>query len=111
MPDGQTFAIYGSLIGLDANSVTNDNGRLVAKDGAKDDNLKYVGYGAGAGALVAIVTNGNILTSTLIGGALGWLFGEIQKDPSKSRNVALESGTRFGVRLTNEFAFRVPTQQ
>jgi hypothetical protein len=105
-PDGQVYNIYGSLIGLDKDSVTNENGRLVAKDGAKDNNLKYVGYGAGAGALVAILTDGNIVTNTLIGGALGFLFGEIQKDPSKARNVVLDSGSKFGVRLTNDLSFR-----
>ena len=107
LPDGTTYPIYGALIGLDKDSVTNENGRLVAKDGAKDNNLKYVGYGAGAGALVAILTDGNILTNSLIGGALGFLFGEIQKDPSKSRNVVLDANTKFGVRLTNDFSFRV----
>ena len=105
-PDGQVYNIYGSLIGLDKNSVTNEDGRLVAKDGAKDNNLKYVGYGAGAGALVAILTDGNIITNSLIGGALGFLFGEIQKDPSKARNVVLDSGSKFGVRLTNDLSFR-----
>ena len=106
MPNGQYFRINGALIGLDKDSVTNDNGRLVAKDGAKSNDLKYVGYGAGAGALVAILTKGNVITHSLLGAALGYLYGEIQKDPSKARNVVLDSGTKFGVRLTDEFAFR-----
>lgn len=107
LPNGQTYEVYGKLIGLDADSVTNDDGRIVAKSSAKDNNLKYVGYGAGAGALVAILTDGSVLSNSLIGGALGFLFGEIQKDPARSQNVVLESGTRFGMRLTNDFSFRV----
>jgi hypothetical protein len=50
--DGQIYTAYGTLIGLDKNSVDNVDGRLVAKNSAKDNNLKYVGYGAGAGAIV-----------------------------------------------------------
>ncbi|MBI5708051.1 MAG: hypothetical protein HZC36_13805 [Armatimonadetes bacterium] len=106
MPDGRTYAIYGSLIGLDSKSVTNDNGRLVAKSAAKNDNLKYVGYGAGGGALLAVLTKGNVITNSLICGALGYLYGEIQKSPAKSRNVTSEIGTRFGVRLTRELSYR-----
>ena len=106
LPDGTRHRIYGALHGLDGNSVTTENGKLVAKDAAKNDNLKYVGYGAGAGALVAVLTKGNVVTSGLIGGALGYLFGQI--DPKKARDVTLDPGTRFGVRLTNDLAFRVP---
>lgn len=106
MPDGKTYPIYGSLIGLDSKSVSNDNGRLTAKPGSKSNNLKWVGYGAGAGALVSILTKGNLLSNTLIGGALGYLYGEIQRDPSKARNVTSNAGTKFGVRLTRDLAFR-----
>ncbi len=108
LANGQVYAIRGALSGLDSDSVENRDGRLVAKSAAKNDNLKYVGYGAGAGALVAILTNGNIITNSLIGGALGFLFGELQKDPNKAKNVTLDTGSRFGVRLTDDFSFRVP---
>ncbi len=108
-PSGQSYPIYGTLIGLDEDSVMNQNGRLVAKPKAKNDSLKWVGYGAGGGALIAVLTKNNILTSTLIGGALGWLAGEISKNPSKSNNVNQESGTKFGVRLTRDLLIRVPS--
>jgi hypothetical protein len=111
LADGKTVAIHGSLIGLDSKSVAYENGRLVAKPGAKNDNLKYVGYGAGAGALVAVLTKGNVISTTLIGAALGFLFGEIQKSPSKSRDVTSEQGTKFGVRLTRDLTFRVPNPE
>ncbi|MCW5943118.1 MAG: copper amine oxidase N-terminal domain-containing protein [Fimbriimonadaceae bacterium] len=109
MADGQTYAIAGALIGLDEKSITNENGRLVAKPGSKNDSLKYVGIGAGGGAIVALLTKGNVVTNSLIGAALGFVLGEIQKDPSKARNVNLESGTGFGVRLTRDLTFQVPT--
>lgn len=109
MPDGRTYPIYGTLIGLDTKSVTNENGRLVAKPGAKKDNLKYVGYGAAGGALLAVLTKGNVVTTTLIGGALGYLFGELQKNPEKAQNVTSEAGTKFGVRLTRDLSFRPAT--
>ncbi|MEQ1934069.1 MAG: copper amine oxidase N-terminal domain-containing protein [Fimbriimonadaceae bacterium] len=106
LPDGQIVPVTGTLIGLDKDSVIDENGRLVAKPGKVNDNLKYVGIGAGGGALIAILGKGNLLTNTLIGGALGFLFAELQKDPAKARDVTLESGSKFGVRLTRELMFR-----
>lgn len=107
MPDGTTYSVSGSLIGLDSNSVENRDGRLVAKMNKRNDNLKFVGYGAGAGAILSILTKGNMLTDALIGGALGFLYGEIQRDPSKSKNVVLQSGSTFGVRLKQDLSVRV----
>ncbi len=104
--DGQSYKVHGTLIGLDSNSVNVENGRIVAKPGGKSDNLKWVGYGAAGGALIAILTKENILSTSLIGGALGYLFGEIKKDPSKAQNVTSEVGTKFGVKLTREFAYQ-----
>jgi hypothetical protein len=106
LPDGQAYPISGATIGLDSNSVLNDDGRLVAKSGASNDNLKYVGYGAGAGALVAVLTKGNVLTNSLIGGALGLVFGQTQKK-STPRDVVLASGSKSGIRLTKDLSFRI----
>jgi hypothetical protein len=108
MPSGQTYKVYGVLIGLDSKSVDSKNGRWVARSNAKNDNLKFLGYGAGGGALVAILTKNNVLTSSLIGGAAGYLFGTTQKNPSAYRDVNNAQGTRFGLRLTRDFSFRTP---
>jgi len=108
LPDGQTIAIVGTLIGLDADSVMMENGHLVAKSPKVNDTLKWVGYGAGAGALLSILTKGNLISNTLIGSALGLLYAEIQKDPAKAKDVDLDAGTKFGVRLTKELSMRVP---
>lgn len=107
LADDRTIAISGKLIGLDSNSVSNVDGKLTAKPRAKNDNLKFVGYGAGGGLLLAILTKENVISSTLIGAALGYLYSEIQKNPSLSQNVSLDEGSKFGVRLTREHAFRI----
>lgn len=110
LPNGNVYPVSGALIGLDSSSVENLNGRLTAKPGSRNDNLTYVGYGAGGGVLMALLTKGNVLTSALIGGALGLLLGEIQKNPSQSREVDLAAGSEFGVRLTRDLEFRTRTQ-
>jgi hypothetical protein len=104
-PDGQNYAIHGKTIGLDANSVAEEDGRFVAKPAAANDHLKFVGMGAGAGALIALVTKGNVLTTSLIGAALGYVFGETQKK-EQARDVRLAEGSKWGVRLTEELAYR-----
>jgi len=109
-PQGRVYPLEGELISLDEKSVESKDGRLVAKDTAKKDNLKYVGYGAGAGAILAIITDGNLLTNSLLGAALGFLYGEIQKDPAKSNDVTLKEGTAFGVRLEEPMTIMIPTR-
>lgn len=108
MPRGAATPIDGALIGLDSKSVESDNGRLVAKSDARDDRLKYVGYGAGAGVLLSILGEGKTIPNALIGGALGYLLGEIQRNNQKAQDVQLDVGTRFGVRLDQPLTVRVP---
>lgn len=98
-PDNRTVSIDGSLIGLDTKSVDNRDGRLVARKSANRD-TKYVGIGAGAGALVALATKGNVITTTLIGAALGYLYD--QQQTTNRRDVVLKSGTQFGVVLNQD---------
>ncbi|MCO5295824.1 MAG: copper amine oxidase N-terminal domain-containing protein [Fimbriimonadaceae bacterium] len=106
LPNGNTYAVYGSLTSLDEDSVEHrDDGRMVAKMTSKD-NLKYVGYGAGGGALIAILTKGNVLSNSLIGGALGYLYNELVKAPDKAHDVHLKAGTEFGVRLDRDLVVR-----
>jgi len=98
-PDGRSYPIQGSLIGLDSKSVerTND-GRLVAKPGHKNDRLTYVGYGAGAGLIVGLLTK-KPLEDTAIGAGLGYLFGALDKSNNNPKNVVLKPGTEMGVRV------------
>ncbi len=109
MSNGQKVPITASIIGLDKNSVINDNGRIVVNpNNQKRDDLKYVGTGAGAGALIALVTKGNLVTNAVIGGALGYLYETLLNKP-KSSNVNLNRGTALGVRFDQEARIRVYT--
>ena len=110
MPNGTKYAVVGNVIGLDEKSVETKNGRLVAKSGTKND-LTFVGIGAGGGALISILTKTNLVTDSLIGGALGYLYGELKKDSSRSNNVLLKSGTTFGLHLTKDLAFRTTIEE
>ena len=102
-PDGKSAAIEGSLIGLDNKSVEKrSDGRLIAKPGHQTDRLTYVGYGAGAGLIVGLLTKHGI-EDTVIGGGLGYLFGALQKGNNNSpRDVSLKQGTELGVRLDRQ---------
>jgi len=105
LPDGRSYPIEASLSPLDDKSVEMRDGRLVAKD-ASQNNLKYVGIGAGAGAIVAVLTKGNVVTNSLLGAALGYLYGEIQKGQQKSSDVTLKPDTAIGVRLDGDLWFK-----
>lgn len=108
MPNGVSYAVNGSLMGLDANSVETRSGHLVARSGVETQNLKYVGFGQDA-VLLPIWISDNVLTNTIINEKLGSRYQEIRLTPSKSHNVMLERGTRIGVRLSNDLSLRIPT--
>ncbi len=109
LPSGKTYDIDGSVIGLDNKSVERtSDGRLVAKKKGKNNRLVYAGYGAGAGALVGLLTGGKLkLENILVGGALGYLAGSLEKGKSEVSDVTLKAGTEMGVRL--ERSVRVTT--
>ncbi|HZO87131.1 MAG TPA: copper amine oxidase N-terminal domain-containing protein [Chthonomonadaceae bacterium] len=99
LPDGRSYSIDGSLIGLDSKSVTRTkDGRLIAKPGHKTDRLTYVGYGAGAGLIIGMLTK-RPLEDALWGAGLGYLYGALQKGNTEVKDVTLKPGTEFGVRL------------
>jgi hypothetical protein len=107
-PNGRVYPITGALTALDSASVTRaTNGRLVAKRTNKSDRMKFVGYGAGAGALIALLTKGNLLTNAVLGAAGGYVYDRLRKDRQKGSysNVNLKEGAEFGVRLDQQFAY------
>ena len=106
LPDGRSYSIQGSLISLDNKSVTKDkHGRLVAAKGHTTNRLTYAGYGAGAGALVGLITSRkHLFEDTLLGAGAGYLFGALEKGKSPS-NVNLKAGTQMGVRLDNRLSY------
>jgi len=105
LPDGHTYPIEGSLIGLDNKSVDRrSDGRLIAKPGHKNDRLTYAGYGAGAGLIVGLLTK-RPLEDAILGGLLGYGFSALQKGQSDARDVVLKPGTELGVRIDRQATF------
>jgi len=102
-PDGTAQDIDGHLIGLDNSSVTRDRGGVLVanpgKVGKPGDTAAYVGLGAAAGGAIALISHTNLLTDAAVGGALGYLFHQLQGNESRPREVNLNAGTTMGVRL------------
>jgi hypothetical protein len=99
LPDGRSYTLRGSLIGLDNKSVKRaDDGRLIATPDHQNKRLVYAGYGAGAGLIIGALSK-HTLEDTLLGGGMGYLFGSLQKGDSNARDVVLKNGTELGVRL------------
>jgi len=112
-PDGRTYPINASLQSLDADSVQrNSTGRLEARGRSSKDKSKFIGYGAGAGALIGVLSRGNLLTSALLGAAGGYLYGQLNKDKSQNNgrysDVNLKTGTEFGVRVDRDLVASLP---
>lgn len=104
-PDGTDKIIDAPVVALDGKGVTRDNsGRLVAKGGSNsNEQLKWVGIGAGAGLLISTLTKGNVLVDTLLGAGAGYLYNQVQKKGAS--NVNLKSGTEIGVKLDRRLPF------
>ena len=105
-PNGRTVKINGTLTSLDGKFVReNANGILVARENAKgaDQRMVYAGYGAGAGLLVGVLTK-KPLEGAILGGALGYILGQVKKDNNAraTRDVEIETGTEMGVKVNND---------
>jgi hypothetical protein len=105
LPGGAVQNLDVSIINLDSKDIHTENGVMVANQTTKKDDLKYVGYGAGAGVLLAVLTKGNILTNGVIGGAIGYLFGLTQKDATKFHDVELKPNAEMGIQLNRDLVF------
>ncbi len=98
LPDGRTAKIAGSVVALDAASVTkSSDGRLTAVDKTGSERLKFIAIGAGAGMLIGKLTKSNTTTSSLLGAAAGYIYSEINK--TQAADVTVAAGTTFGIRL------------
>jgi hypothetical protein len=106
-PDGDARTIEASVYSLDNKSVKREDGRLVSTGSNKsNERMKWVGIGAGAGALIAVLTKGNTLVDALLGGAAGYLYNELQGN-KKPGDVELKTGAEFGVRLDRPLTMNV----
>jgi hypothetical protein len=101
LPDGRAIPIDGSLYSLEADAIERtDDGVMVAKNKKKDNRLVYAGYGAGAGVLVGLLSNGKVsLEKALLGGLIGFVIGSAEKPKQTPSDVKLDRGTLLGVRL------------
>jgi hypothetical protein len=108
LPSGATIPITGCLIGLDTKSVKHlPDGTLVATKEHRTSRLTYVGYGAGAGFAIGLLTGKHRpVQDTAIGAGLGYLYGALEKGKNNPRDVRLKRGTQVGVRLDNKVVYR-----
>ena len=110
LPDGSRATIDGSLISLDDKSVTRSpDGRLVATTKpTKDNRLKMIGIGAGAGLIIGKLLDQNLIVGGLLGGAAGYFYNEFTKDKVKPKDVVVSQGTEFGVRMDRDVTYSAP---
>jgi hypothetical protein len=107
LPSGTAEDLDGTLVSLsDKNLVRDSEGRITATGKSKDNKGIYAGYGAGAGLIVGLLgrdTTKGTLTKAVLGGLLGFGAGALQQSQDKKpKNVHLNEGTKFGVRLDND---------
>jgi len=99
LPDGADFRIDGALASLDSDRVSSDSsGVLTSRTDQRDNRMVYAGYGAAGGLLVGLLTK-RPLEGAVLGGVLGYLFGQVKHDQDRATDVTLRPGTEFGVRL------------
>lgn len=104
LPDGDTVPIYGDLIALDKDSVTDSNGRIMAKKGEGGTDVKIVGIGAAAGYVLGKVLDKNELVTAILGAAGGYLY-DRSRDKGKEQEAIVKAGTALGVRLSQPVTY------
>jgi len=109
-PDGTSRPIDGTVTTMDAKAVRRgSDGTFVAASSVRNsgnDTPAYIGIGAGAGAVLGILSKGNVITDAVIGGALGYLLHQATPTQRNARNVHLSAGTEMGVRLRQAFNYQ-----
>jgi len=106
-PNGTSQNITASVYSLNGKDVTRRDGRLVASGNKSQDQLKWVGIGAGAGLLLSQVVKGNTLLDILLGAGGGYLYSQTQN--KRAGDVSLNSGTEFGVRFDRDVSIPADT--
>jgi hypothetical protein len=112
LPDGRRVDIDGQLASLEYDDIRRtDDGRIEARSrrGSDKFDLKWVGYGAAAGAVLSTIFGGNLLKGGLLGGLGGAVYGYLNRDKGGSsrdfKDVSLERGKEFGIRMLDRVAF------
>jgi hypothetical protein len=104
LPDGRKANIEGSLVSLDAKTVTQTDGHLVVRDRQSNDRLKFIGIGAVGGLILGRLTK-HTLEGTLLGAAAGYLYSEYDRKKAQPTDVVVADGTEFGVRLDQQLTY------
>jgi hypothetical protein len=112
LPDGRLVAATAFPASLQDEDVRRtENGRLESRGKSKGDKFdwKWVGYGAGGGAVLSTIFGGGFLKGALLGGVGGAIYSYLNRDKGKKkgefRDVELDRGTEFGIRLYDRVAF------
>lgn len=107
MPDGVRYPLDGSLIDLESNDVKSVGGVITANPTRKkDQRAVFAGYGAGAGLIVGMLTKKPV-EGAIVGGILGYLFGEVDRAKKDPADVVLDKGTKFGVVLNKDLVVKL----
>lgn len=113
LPDGRKVPIRGQLSGLSEEDIRRGaDGRIRSRHSSSSKfNPKWVGYGAAGGAVLGEIFGSNFLKGALLGGLGGAVYGYLNRDKDKGefRDVSLNEGTEFGVRLSDRVAFQEET--
>lgn len=113
LPGGSPIAISGGLASLDEKDVSRtSSGRLASRSRKGKFEAKWVGYGAAGGAVLSTILGGSFLKGALIGAAGGAAYSYLKKEKGRKhrREVELDAGTDFGIRLANRVAFNDSTR-
>lgn len=107
LPDGSVERIRGELASLSGdNARTTEDGRLESRRREGGFDWKWVGIGAGGGAVLGEILGDDFLKGALLGGLGGAIYAYLNRDRDGDyRDVQLNRGTEFGIRLEREVAF------
>jgi hypothetical protein len=97
LPNGRTVTINGSLSSFEEGGTTGDTEGRVSGKKTSNRKVKFIGGGAGGGALIGALAGGG--TGALIGGAVGAGAGFFGEKYTKGKNAEVKEGTEFGVYL------------
>jgi hypothetical protein len=106
LPDGSRVPLRGALTSLDNDSVSQSQGRIMAKAGtAKNTTTRNVLIGGGAGFVLGKVLGRNSTVTGALGGIAGYVLAQKDKDKVKPMDVNLAPGTELGVRLDSNVSY------
>jgi len=97
LPNGQRYALNGSLTELSTKSGKSDNEGTATANKTSHRKAKFIGGGAAGGAVIGAIAGGG--KGAAIGAGVGALAGGITGRLKKGHEVKVESGTEFGVVL------------